>query len=163
VSECGTRASDRERESAAKALREAYAAGRLSLDEFNERTDVVFAATTWRELGEVTADLPEGEALSRRAFFNGAYHQGLEVNHQGLEVSYEPKRPFGQVWATVVIWLAIAVVAHVFAAIPLVLLSGFVLLITRPRRRPPQHPGGPAMGSGGLPPLPPKGPGVPPG
>lgn len=156
MSECGTRASARERESAAKALREAYAAGRLSLDEFSERTDVVFSATTWLELGEVTADLPEGQALSRRAFFNGTYHQGLEVN-------YEPKRPFGQVWATVVIWLAIAVVAHVFAAIPLVLLSGFVLLITRPRRRPPQHPGGPAMGSGGLPPLPPKGPGVPPG
>ncbi len=156
MSECGTRASARERESAAKALREAYVAGRLSLDEFSERTDVVFSATTWRELGEVTADLPEGQALSRRAFFNGTCHQGLEVN-------YEPKRPFGQVWATVVIWLAIAVVAHVFAAIPLVLLSGFVLLITRPRRRPPQHPGGPAMGSGGLPPLPPKGPGVPPG
>ena len=105
-------------------------AGRLSLDEFAERTDAVYSAQTWSELGALTADLPEGSALTRRAVTRCSYHQALEVH-------YEPRRPFGQVWGTVVIWLVIAAVAHVFAAIPLVVLSAFVLFITsrRDRRR----------------------------
>jgi hypothetical protein len=125
VSECGLRASARDRESAAKALREAHVAGRLSLDEFAERTDGVYSAVTLAELGELTADLPEGAALAYRAA------------HQAAEVQYGPQRPFGQVWGTVVIWLIIAAVAHVFAAIPLVVLSAFVLIVThwKDRRR----------------------------
>jgi hypothetical protein len=51
---------------------------------------------------------------------------------------YEPKRPFAPLWGTVAIWLAIAAVAHVFAAIPLVLLSVYVLAVAwRTKRR--QH------------------------
>jgi uncharacterized membrane protein len=125
VSECGLRASARDRESATKVLREAHVAGRLSLDEFAERTDAVYSAVTLAELSELTADLPEGAVLARRAA------------HQAAQVQYGPQRPFGQVWGTVVIWLIIAAVAHVFAAIPLVVLSAFVLIVThwRDRRR----------------------------
>ena len=128
VSDCGQRASARDRESAAKALREAYTAGRLTLDEFGERIDAVYSAVTWDELGELTADLPEGSALARRT-------AGHCPHHHALEVYCEPRRPFLPLWGTVAIWLAIAAVAHVFAAIPLVLLSLYVLAVAHRTKR----------------------------
>ena len=110
-------------------LREAYAAGRLSVDEFGERIDAVYSPIACSELGELTADLPEGAALAGRA-------SGRCPHHQPLQVYYEPKRPFAPLWGTVAIWLAIAAVAHVFAAIPLVLLSVYVLAVAwRAKRR----------------------------
>lgn len=47
-----------EREAAAASLREHYAQGRLTLEEFNERLDATFKAVTQRELNRITADLP---------------------------------------------------------------------------------------------------------
>ena len=47
-----------DREAAAAQLREHYAAGRLSLDEFQDRLDAVYRAQTARELGIVTDSLP---------------------------------------------------------------------------------------------------------
>jgi hypothetical protein len=47
-----------EREARAAELREHYAHGRLSLAEFNERLDAVFASATREQLDRVTADLP---------------------------------------------------------------------------------------------------------
>jgi len=52
------RASDKERESVVDVLRDAYTDGRLTLDEFDERTSAAYAARTWAELRELTADLP---------------------------------------------------------------------------------------------------------
>ena len=52
------RASDTDRDRAAEVLREAAAEGRLSMDELNERLDLVYAAKTYAELAPVTADLP---------------------------------------------------------------------------------------------------------
>lgn len=52
------RIGDREREAAAAELREHYAQGRLTLGEFNQRIDAVFAAKTQRDLSRVTSDLP---------------------------------------------------------------------------------------------------------
>jgi DUF1707 SHOCT-like domain len=60
----GIRASDEDRSRAAAALGEHYAAGRLTLEEFQERLDKVYAATTLGELGRLMADLP-GTDLSR--------------------------------------------------------------------------------------------------
>ena len=54
------RIGDAEREAAAASLREHYAQGRLTLGEFNERLDAVFAATTQRQLSQLTRDLPHG-------------------------------------------------------------------------------------------------------
>ena len=54
----GMRASDADRDRAAEVLREAAAEGRLSLEELNERLDLVYAAKTYAELAPVTADLP---------------------------------------------------------------------------------------------------------
>ncbi len=54
----GVRIGDTEREAAAASLREHYARGRLTLDEFQQRLDAVFAATTNADLAKITADLP---------------------------------------------------------------------------------------------------------
>lgn len=52
------RIGDREREATAAELREHFAHGRLTLEEFNQRLDAVFGAKTQRDLGRITADLP---------------------------------------------------------------------------------------------------------
>jgi Domain of unknown function (DUF1707) len=55
----GIRASDMDREAVVAVLRDAYTAGRLTLDEFDERTSAAYAGKTWGELRALTADLPE--------------------------------------------------------------------------------------------------------
>ena len=52
------RASDAERESVVAALRDAYTEGRLTLDEFTERTADAYAGRTWDDLRSLTTDLP---------------------------------------------------------------------------------------------------------
>ena len=52
------RIGDRERDAVAAELREHYAHGRLTLEEFNQRIDAVFAAKTQNDLSRLTADLP---------------------------------------------------------------------------------------------------------
>lgn len=52
------RVSDADREATAASLREHYALGRLSLEEFNQRLSAAFAAVTQRDLDAVTSDLP---------------------------------------------------------------------------------------------------------
>ena len=54
----GCRVGDADREATAASLREHYAAGRLTLDEFNERLSAAFAAKTDLDLNRITADLP---------------------------------------------------------------------------------------------------------
>jgi Domain of unknown function (DUF1707) len=52
------RASDDDRESAVTVLRDAYTEGRLTLDEFDERTAAAYSAKTWGDLRGLTTDLP---------------------------------------------------------------------------------------------------------
>lgn len=58
AAESGVRIGDAEREKVAASLREHYAHGRLTLDEFQQRLDAVFAAKTDTDLARITADLP---------------------------------------------------------------------------------------------------------
>jgi len=60
----GIRASDEDRGRIAAALGEHYAAGRLTLEEFQERLDKAYAATTLGELDDLMTDLP-GRDLGR--------------------------------------------------------------------------------------------------
>ncbi|HYB47458.1 MAG TPA: DUF1707 domain-containing protein, partial [Streptosporangiaceae bacterium] len=69
-----TRASDADRDRAADALREHLAAGRLTIEEFDDRLDRAYAAKTLGELAEIMADLPAtdlgqlpGDSLDRPA------------------------------------------------------------------------------------------------
>lgn len=58
------RASDADRDKVVDMLRGAYAEGRLSLEEFDERTTAAYAAKTWSALRELTADLPAGAGMA---------------------------------------------------------------------------------------------------
>lgn len=57
----GLRIGDADREAAAAALREHYAEGRLTLEEFQHRLELVFAAKTDHDLAAITRDLPHAD------------------------------------------------------------------------------------------------------
>jgi Domain of unknown function (DUF1707) len=52
------RASDQDREHVVEVLRTQYAAGRLTLDEFDERMAAAYEGKTWGDLLDLTTDLP---------------------------------------------------------------------------------------------------------
>jgi hypothetical protein len=52
------RASDSDREVVVDALRDAFTAGRITMEEFDERTSAAYTAKTWGELRKLTVDLP---------------------------------------------------------------------------------------------------------
>ena len=60
------RVGDADREAVAAALRESYAQGRLTLEEFNQRIEAAFAATTRSQLSALTRDLPPVAAPAAR-------------------------------------------------------------------------------------------------
>jgi Domain of unknown function (DUF1707) len=64
MSEPAVLASDADRDSAAQVLNEAFADGRLTAGEHGERVHAVFAARTWPELAQLTADLPGRAGLA---------------------------------------------------------------------------------------------------
>ena len=53
-----TRASDADRDAAAGLLNAAFAEGRLTAGEHDQRLSAAFAALTWQQLHQLTADLP---------------------------------------------------------------------------------------------------------
>jgi hypothetical protein len=58
VQEAAIRVGDAERDEVARQLREHYAAGRLTSEEFEERLGACLAARTGGDLARLTADLP---------------------------------------------------------------------------------------------------------
>src|SRR6516165_10672637 len=58
VREGETRASDADRDAAAGLLNEAFAEGRLTADEHDQRLGAAYAARSWQQLQQLTADLP---------------------------------------------------------------------------------------------------------
>ncbi len=63
ASDHSIRASDVDREVVVATLRDAYTAGRLTLDEFDERTTAAYASKTWGDLRKLTEDLPSQPVL----------------------------------------------------------------------------------------------------
>jgi hypothetical protein len=71
------RASDVDRDAVVATLRDAYTAGRLNLDEFDERMAAAYASKTWGDLRQLTIDLPVqpilgGDVPGRRLPAEGA-------------------------------------------------------------------------------------------
>jgi hypothetical protein len=75
------RVGDAERDAVADRLRESFAQGRLTMDEFNDRLSAALAATTQRELSELTRDLPHtsvpGPPLPQPQPVSSGQHTGL--------------------------------------------------------------------------------------
>jgi DUF1707 SHOCT-like domain len=97
----GIRASDEDRSQTAATLGEHYAAGRLTLEEFQERLDQVYAPTTLDELDRLMTDLPGtdlGRVPERSAW------GPVQVPAEGSALAWRSARRF---------WLAISVVAFV--------------------------------------------------
>jgi hypothetical protein len=78
------RASDQERESVVDVLRDAFTDGRLTFDEFEERTAAAYAAKTWAQLWELTADLPAQPLL------------GADLSHRPEAAPPQPVLPPGR-------------------------------------------------------------------
>jgi Domain of unknown function (DUF1707) len=105
-------ASDNERESVVDVLRDAYTEGRLTLEEFEQRTEAAYAARTWADLRELTEDLPHEPILS----------DGLPQPNPGhavpgvVPVPGGPRRsrrerPLGMLLPVVFIWIVVSAAA----------------------------------------------------
>ena len=96
------RASDAEREHAAEALREHYAAGRITREELDARLEAVYGATTVEELDELRADLPD-VPLSPQARRAELAHRRAELRGKVLQHAGGALTPF---LICTVIWAA---------------------------------------------------------
>jgi hypothetical protein len=113
------RIGDDEREAAVSALGEHYAAGRLTKDEFDERSARAYAARTRSELWPMFTDLPRPEQPRPAAPTLGA--------DTGRERHGRPGRPFGIGLLPV---LLVALVVSILVGHPVILLVllGFLVL-----------------------------------
>ena len=144
------RASDADREHAVGMLRDGFAAGRLTLAEFDERTTAAFTSRTWGELRDLTKDLPmpgqrgflpPAPVVPRPRDAGGKPPAGAHHHHGGSSL-----RP---ALASGLFWLMLTIGAHASGLlIPVVfLLLMTVLSAGRARcgpgsvaRRPPAEP-----------------------
>lgn len=76
----GTAVTDAGRDAATAQLREHYAAGRLSLDQFQDRLDEAYRARTARELGAATEGLPHVGQVIPSGAPRGSYPGGYPFN-----------------------------------------------------------------------------------
>ena len=76
------RVGDADREAVAAALREHYATGRLTLEEFNQRIEAAFAATMRSQLSALTRDLPPVAAPAARAPVPSTATQRERTGHE---------------------------------------------------------------------------------
>jgi len=152
------RASDADREHAVGILRDGYACGRLTLDEFDERTTAAFASRTWGELRKLTQDLPApGQRPPLPATLAAAAPQqaraGGDRPPRAAPASEGPA--LTPVLTIALFWLALTFTAHAAGAlIPVVLIVLMAMqLAGRVRcgldRRPPEPPRPPDGGPQG--------------
>jgi hypothetical protein len=124
------RASDSDRERAVVILRDGYAAGRLTLAEFDDRTTAAFSARTWGELRALTRDLPGDPALgadvpASRAASQRAGHSPLpgSGDQPDWDARQESVPRLLPALPIALVWLAISLTAHsVLAFVPIMLL-----------------------------------------
>ena len=108
------RASDRERESVVDVLRDAYTEGRLTLEEFEERTSAAYASKTWTDLRELTGDLPVEPVLG--ADLPQWRPHPLPAAKQMVPSVPRPRqggrdRPLGRLLPVIFVWIMIAAAA----------------------------------------------------
>jgi Domain of unknown function (DUF1707) len=104
------RIGDADREAAAAGLREHYAQGRLTLEEFNQRLDAAFAATTQSQLHRVISDLPHAVAPSPALPVAAArdYRERARREHQHGPRPRPRMRTLSAFVTVIVAWLVVA-------------------------------------------------------
>lgn len=128
------RIGDSERESAVAALGEHYAQGRLTKDEFDERSDAAWTARTAADLRPLFADLPVSTA--------GAVAPAGTGSGSGAPATAPPRRR--QVpWKALLIALAVLGIVTNGKLVLLALLLWFVLSRHHAAPRPPWTQRGP--------------------
>ena len=108
------RASDNERESVVDVLRDAYTDGRLTLEEFEERTSAAYASKTWTDLRELTGDLPVEPVLG--ADLPQSRPRPVPAAQQMVSSVPRPRnagrdRPLGRLLPVIFVWIMIAAAA----------------------------------------------------
>ncbi len=93
------RASDADRDATIAALREAFAEGRLSQDEFDERLGRAHSARTYADLSHLTEDLPGAVAVP----------SPTPVVEQSSDPAKE-RRDLRSAWAS---WLGVGVLVNI--------------------------------------------------
>lgn len=136
------RASDADREVVVATLREAYTAGRLNLDEFDERTTAAYESKTWGDLRMLTADLPSqpilGGDVPGRIFRSPDASLPTHPPRASLPTPSSRRRgspiPF---LIPLVVWIILAMhtASGGGAAVVVALLVGTVVLMSAVRRR----------------------------
>ena len=86
------RVSDADREQAAEVLRQAAGDGRITFDELDQRLEAAYAARTYGDLTEVTADLPAPGQPSARAAGHGPGHVPGRPDRRGTGRPGSPSR-----------------------------------------------------------------------
>ena len=105
------RASDQERESVVDVLRDAFTDGRLTFDEFEERTASAYAAKTWTQLEELTSDLPAQPLLGVGLHQRPQAARPQAVPPPGPPTRRRRDRPFDRVLPILFVWIVIAAAA----------------------------------------------------
>jgi DUF1707 SHOCT-like domain len=150
------RASDADRDRVSALLREHMAAGRLTMDEFQDRLDAVYAAKTHGQLDEIMSDLPSidlyrlPEATMREAQATRGDASLVAPGAPG-RMSHAWRGAWAS-WASVtlllgVIWVLTAISSHSAAGLWFLWVSGPWGAILLGRWLFGQHPGG-SGGSG---------------
>jgi DUF1707 SHOCT-like domain len=156
-SDGGMRASDSDRERVVDILRGAYTEGRLTLEEFDERTTAAYAARTWSQLRELTGDLPVEVNLRRPPGSTveppPARDRGAAQPLPGATPPVPAGRPgFFPVLPFVILFIVLAGSAHTaaLAVLPAIVILMVWLRVSGRHHRDHRPPGGfpPGPGSG---------------
>lgn len=134
------RASDQDRDVVVTALREAYTAGRLTLEEFDERMTAAYASRTWGELRKLTEDLPAQPILGADVPGRPLPEPVLPVHpprNTGLIPPPSPRRHRPGFFPLVALWIVLALAtqsAHAIVAPTVVLVMALVFMSLSRRR-----------------------------
>jgi hypothetical protein len=139
------RASDRDRDAVVATLRDAYTAGRLTLEEFDERTTAAYASKTWGELRRLTEDLPAQPILGAdvpgsRVDVPGHLLPALPAHPPRTNQSGGPPQRHGQRRGALVPFLAVWIILMLASRssgvlVPAALLMVIVVCMALARRR----------------------------
>ncbi|WP_157519755.1 DUF1707 SHOCT-like domain-containing protein [Herbidospora daliensis] len=84
------RIGDKERDEVTAFLHDAFAQGRLTREELDERLDVTLAAKTAGDLGVVLADLPGGQGVGAAPVPRAQTPPGVDMGNWGYHLARPP-------------------------------------------------------------------------